>query len=202
MASLSCAAEEPVAETYVEGTHYELIEKNVARTAGRDKIEVAEFFWYGCGHCYNFEPLVQQWKKTLADDVEFRGIPAIWRDFMELHARAYYAADALGVLDTIHPLIFTAMNIDSKRLGSQDEIAEIFTANGVSRADFDNAFNSFGVNSQLKQAVSAATSAGVTGTPSLMVNGKYHISSAMTGGQAGMLKVADFLIAKERAAKQ
>ena len=86
--------------SYEEGKHYDAISPAV-RTASPGKIEVAEFFWYGCSHCYTFEPLIGQWKKTLAEDVTFRGIPAMWGGAMELHARAFYTAQALGVLDKI-----------------------------------------------------------------------------------------------------
>jgi thiol:disulfide interchange protein DsbA len=187
-------------EQYEEGTHYDLIDP-VVRTADPDKIEVAEFFWYGCGHCYTFEPVVMQWKKTLADDVDFRGSPAVWNPKMELHARAFYAAEVLGVLDTMHPVIFQAMNVDRKRLDSEEEIAALFVANGVSAEDFSKAFNSFGVNSQVRQANSRARAAKITGTPSLMVNGKYRIDTRKAGSQANMLKIADYLVEKERAAR-
>lgn len=195
---VACAEE--TTQDYVEGTHYDLITPAV-RTAEADKIEVAEFFWYGCGHCYTFEPMIVQWKKTLADDVDFRGSPAMWNAQMELHARAYYAAEALGVLDAMNPVLFQAMNVDRKRLSSQAEIAELFAANGVAEADFDKAFNSFGVSSQVRQASARARAAKITGTPALMVNGKYHVSTRKAGSQANMLKIAEYLIAKERAAK-
>ena len=197
---LSCTAEEGTAgKTFVEGTHYDLISPPV-RAVSSDKIEVAEFFWYGCSHCYAFEPILEQWKKNLPEDVRFRGIPAVWRDVMELHARAYYTAEALGVLDTMHLILFQAMNVDQKPLASEKEIGALFVANGVSEEDFDKAFNSFGVNSQVSQGISVGKSAKLTGTPSLMVNGKYFISGNKAGGQAEMLEVVDFLIAKERAA--
>jgi thiol:disulfide interchange protein DsbA len=197
---LSCSAGEDVAQNYVAGTHYDLINPAV-RAVDPNKIEVAEFFWYGCSHCYSFEPVLEQWKKTLPEDVSFRGIPAVWRNMMELHAQAYYAAEALGVLDTMHSVIFQAMNVDRKPLASEAEIAELFTANGVSEADFTKAFNSFGVSSQVRQGVAVGKAAQITGTPALIVNGKYHVSGRKAGGQAEMLKVVDFLIEQERAAK-
>lgn len=199
--ALSCSAQGEGGKAYEAGVHYTEINSQVARTAPRDKIEVAEFFWYGCGHCYTFEPLVGEWKKGLADDVAFRGIPAVWRDVMELHARAYYAAEVLGVLDTMHPVIFQAMHTDRKPLSSQDDIADLFEANGVAREDFDKAFNSFGVGSQVRQSLAAAKGAGLTGTPAMMVEGKYMISARQAGGQAQMLEVADYLVEKERAAR-
>ncbi len=186
--------------SYVEGENYDLITPPV-RTANPDKIEVVEFFWYGCGACYRFEPVIGAWKKNLADDVEFRGSPAMWKKLMELHARTYYAAEVLGVLDKMNPILFQAMNVDGKRLSTEAEIQELFVANGVAADDFSKAFKSFGVSSQVTQAASRARAAKITGTPALMVNGKYHVSTRKAGSQAGMLKVADFLIEKERAAK-
>ena len=197
---LSCSAGEDAAKNYVAGTDYDLINPPV-RAGDSNKIEVAEFFWYGCSHCYSFEPVLEQWKKTLPEDVGFRGVPAVWRDVMELHAKAYYAAEALGVLDIMHAVIFQAMNVDRKPLASQAEIAALFTANGVSEADFTKAFNSFGVSSQVRQGIALGKAAQITGTPALIVNGKYHVSGRKAGGQAGMLKVVDFLIEQERAAK-
>jgi protein dithiol oxidoreductase (disulfide-forming) len=197
---LSCAAAEDAAKKYVAGTDYDLITPPV-RAVDPGKIEVAEFFWYGCGHCYAFEPILQAWEKTMPKDVSVRRIPAIWQEKMELHAKAFYTAEALGVLNTMNPVLFQAMNVDRKPLSSQAEIAELFTAHGVSEADFNKAFNSFGVSSQVRQAVATGKAAQLTGTPALMVNGKYHVSGRKAGSQADMLKVVDFLIEQERAAK-
>lgn len=196
-APLVAVAQEP-AESYAEGTHYDLIVPQV-RTANPGKVEVVEFFWYGCGHCYNFEPMIGQWKKSLADDVDFRGSPAIWNQPMELHAKAYYVAEVLGVLERMHPILFQAMNVDKKRLSSEEEVAALFAANGVSAADFTKALNSFGVTSQAKQAAARARAAKITGTPEMMVNGKYRVGTRKAGSQANMLKIVDYLIARERA---
>ena len=188
------------AQEFVEGTHYDLISPSI-RTANPGKIEVVEFFWYGCGHCYTFEPLVSAWKKDLPEDVAFRASPAVWNKGMELHARAFYAAEALGVGEKMHLPIFQAMNVDRKRLASESEIADLFASHGVDEADFGKAFNSFGVGSQVNQANAVARSARITGTPELMVNGKYRVSTRKAGSQANMLKVVEFLIEKERAAR-
>ena len=196
---LACAAEDNSAASYQAGTHYDLINPSV-RMASADKIEVTEFFWYGCGHCYTFEPLLQKWKQTLADDVIFTPSPAVWNASMELHAKAYYTAQLLRVEEKVHAAIFQAMNVDRKRLRTEEEIAEVFIANGVSAEDFSRAFNSFGISSQVRKASSTARAAQITGTPALMVNGKYHISTQKAGGQAQMLQVADYLIEQERAA--
>ena len=194
------AALTATAQEWVEGEHYDVISPALRGTT--DKIEVTEFFWYGCGHCYNFEPQLFQWKKSLEDDVAVVGSPAMWNGLMEVHARAYYAAEALGVLDKVHMPLFQALNVDRKRLASEDELADLFAANGVDRDAFSTAFNSFGVGSQVRQANARARAARVSGTPELMVAGKYRISTRKAGGQAEMLQLAEFLIEKERAARE
>jgi len=191
----ACAAEDNA--KFVEGKHFERIAKPVpSRHPG--KIEVIEFFWYGCIHCYNFEPQLEQWKKTLPDDVVVEGSPAIWRpNPMEAHARAYYAAQVLGVSETMHGAIFSAMNVERKPLASEAALADFFAKYGVDKEQFGKAYNSFGVSSQVRQATARAKGAGLQGTPELMVNGKYRISGSMAG-DAGMIAVADYLIELER----
>ena len=196
-ASLSA---ENSAKTFEEGKQYNVITPAI-RTANPDKIEVVEFFWYGCGHCYTFEPVIGHWKKSLDDDVEFKGSPAVWAPQMELHSKMYFAAEVLGVLDKMHLVLFQAMNVDKKRLQSESEIAALFVANGVSEEDFSKAFNSFGVSSMVRQATARARAAKISGTPEMMVNGKYRVSTRMGINQGEMLEVVEFLIEKERAAR-
>lgn len=199
LVALPLMALSALAEEWVEGEHYDVI--TPALRGKSDKIEVTEFFWYGCTHCYSFEPQIAQWKKSLDDDVVVVGSPAMWNALMEVHAKAFYAAQALGVLDKVHMPLFQAINVDRKRLDSEDELAALFAASGVAREDFQRAFNSFGVGSQVRQADSRARAARITGTPAMMVAGKYRISTRKAGSQANMLKLATFLIEKERAAR-
>lgn len=199
LVALPLMALSALAEEWVEGEHYDVI--TPALRGKSDKIEVTEFFWYGCTHCYSFEPQIAQWKKSLADDVVVVGSPAMWNALMEVHAKAFYAAQVLGVLDKVHMPLFQAINVDRRRLDSEDELAALFATNGVAREDFRRAFNSFGVGSQVRQANSRARSARITGTPAMMVAGKYRISTRKAGSQANMLKLATFLIEKERAAR-
>jgi len=188
------------ARAFEQGKHYDVITPAI-RTENPDKIEVVEFFWYGCGHCYSFEPAISQWKKSLGEDVEFKGSPAVWAPQMELHSKMFYTAQVLGVMDKMHLVLFQAMNVDKKRLTSESEIAALFEANGVSEEDFSKAFNSFGVGSMVRQATSRARAAKISGTPEMMVGGKYRISTRKGITQAEMLEVVSFLIEQERAAK-
>lgn len=194
LAPVLAQASEP---TYQEGKAYERLESPLP-TRHPDKIVVTEFFWYGCIHCFHFEPMLEAWQAKLPADVVLERSPAIWNDRMRLHAKAYYTAKALGVLDKVNQPLFNALNVAGKSLATEEEIGQIFEANGVSKEDFDKTFNSFGVASEVRQADARARSARITGTPELTVNGTYRISGELAGGQADMLKVADFLIDKIR----
>ncbi len=190
------------ATSYVEGTHYERLPKPVP-TSDKNRIEIAEVFWYGCSHCYDFEPIINDWAKTLADDVVLVKSPAMWdnQGVMANHARIYYTAKALGVDAVISPAASKALNVDRLPLRSEDEIAKLFTDNGVAKADFDRIFKSFGVTSSVRQAESRQRSYRVQGTPEVIVDGTYRVSARMAGSQEATLKVADFLVDKIRQEK-
>jgi protein dithiol oxidoreductase (disulfide-forming) len=182
---------------YIEGTHYNQLPQAV-RTRDASKIEVVELFWYGCSHCYSFEPVLKQWKSGLPADVDFWQSPAIWAPIMATHAKAYFVASNLGVLDRLSPAMFAALNIEGKKLANEDQLASLFVKHGVDRETFLKEFNSFGVSRQVKQADSRARSYRLQGTPELVVNGKYRVSSRGLKSQAEMLDVVDFLVEKER----
>lgn len=188
-------------EEYQEGVHYQVIKQPV-QTQDPNKIEVTEVFWYGCGHCFAFEPMVQQWEKTLPEDVLFVQSPAIWNAPMEVHARAFYVSKALGIHDEIHQPLFNALNIDRKKLANEKVLGEFFADFGIDAETFKKTYNSFGVVSQVNQANSRARGYGIQGTPEIIVDGKYRVASGLAGGQEGMLKVAKFLVDKIRAEKQ
>ena len=179
---------------WVEGQHYQTLTPPVAVGRGSDVV-VTEFFWYGCGHCYTFEPMLTAWGKQLPEGAVVQPSPAVWNDPMRMHAKAYYIAEVLGVKETLHPVIFDAMHVQRKRLVSRLE------DNGVDPAQFDKAFDSFGVDSQVRQADARARSAKISGTPSLMVAGKYLIETRAAGSQTNMLEIARFLVDKELAAR-
>lgn len=187
-------------ERWVEGQHYQTLTPPVAVGRGNDVV-VTEFFWYGCGHCYTFEPMLTAWGKQLPEDAVVQPSPAVWNDPMRIHAKAYYIAEVLGVKETLHPVIFDAMHVQRKRLVSRLELRDLFEDNGVDPAQFDKAFDSFGVDSQVRQADARARSAKISGTPSLMVAGKYLIETRAAGSQTNMLEIARYLIDKELAAR-
>lgn len=199
--ALTASAQDPVSSSnYVAGVNYEELPEPV-RTSDPTKIEVVEVFWYGCGHCFHFEPILQKWEKTLAADVNFIASPAMWNPLMEVHAKAFYAAKVLGVEKQVHQPLFDAINLKKQKLQNEAELASLFAEHGVDKAAFGKAFNSFGVASQVRQADARARGYRISGTPELVVNGKYRVSAKMAGSQEKMLDIVDYLIERERKAK-
>jgi thiol:disulfide interchange protein DsbA len=198
--SLSACAQDKSSE-YVEGQHYVLLEQPV-RTADPSKIEVAEVFAYSCPHCFHFEPLLQAWEKKMPDDVYLLQTHAMWNPQMESLMRGYYTSVTLKIKEQAHMAVFNALHMENKNLNTAEQWADFFAVYGVDKAKAISTYNSFGVTSQIKQAEARARGYKVTGTPEMVVNGKYRISSRLTGGHEEMLKVVDFLVEKERAAKK
>lgn len=188
-----------VADSFDEGIEYKRIIPPVKTSTS--KIEVVEMFWYGCPHCYSFEPKLNKWKESMPNDVELVKIPAIFQDraVWELHARAYYAAELLGILDKSHQAVFDYLHKQRKHLHNEDEVASFYSQFGVDKQVFKETLRSFGVEMKVNRARDLTRRYKIDGVPSLIVNGKYLTHASLTNGQAGMLKVVDFLIKKEAA---
>ncbi len=172
-------------------------------TQDPDKIEVIEFFWYGCPHCYDFEPILESWVKKLPANVDFIRQPAAFSDLWAKHAKAFYVAQALGVLDDkVHADFFDTLQNKRQKLETEEELAAFFTAHGVKEADFHEAYNSFLVDTKVRQAAAMPARYGVTGVPVLIVNGKYKVDGRSAGSHEKMIEVTNQLIKKEAAAKK
>lgn len=167
------------------------------------KIEVTELFWYGCPHCYQLEPRLAVWVKKLPQDVTFKRVPGIPRPDWAPGAKAYYAMEALGVLDKLHAPFFEAIH-KQRIVKPNDEAAMIdwiTKQSGMDRKKVSDAYNSFSVNTKNMRAMQIFRASGATGVPALIVDGKYISSISMAGGIEELLKVADELITKARAEK-
>ncbi|GIT23949.1 MAG: hypothetical protein CM1200mP40_36310 [Gammaproteobacteria bacterium] len=112
-------------ERYVAGTHYLEI-ANPVNTRDSSKVEVIEAFWYGCSHCFRFEPLITNWEENKPDDVDFVRFPALWNNLMKIHAQVYYAAEVLDAVDVLHEPIFNAINVERNMLQNEGQISELF----------------------------------------------------------------------------
>jgi protein dithiol oxidoreductase (disulfide-forming) len=174
-------------------------------TTNPAKVEVIEFFWYGCPHCYSFEPSLSKWLKTKPDNVDFIRIPAVFNEEWGKHAKAYYTAEALGVVDAVHSDLFDevqkAKQENKHALETEEELAKFFVAHGVKDSDFREAYNSFMVDSKIRQAPALAAKYGITGVPAIIVNGKYKTNGTLAGSQEKMIDIINTLIKKEGSSK-
>ncbi len=165
------------------------------------KIEIAEFFWYGCIHCYNLQPVLDAWLLKLPPDVVFRRIPAVFNEPRRAHdAAIYYAFEALGVLDKLHRPFFDAIHKDRLKTDNPAALNEWLARNGVDLKKFEAVTKSFGVQSKAKRAAQLTAGAHIDGTPALMVHGRYTISTEQGGSREGMLANAERLIPVARKA--
>lgn len=164
------------------------------------KIEVAEFFWYGCIHCYKLEPALDAWLPKLPPDAYFRRIPAVFNERWAVDASIYYAFEALGLLDKLHRPLFDAIHGDRLRTDNAEALGEWLTKKGVDPKKFDAAVKSFGVQSKTKRASQMTGASRIDGTPALMVQGRYTISVDQGGSGEGMLANAGQLIPMVRKA--
>lgn len=194
---LACSAQDGPLR-YAEGTHYKQVRQSADPKTADGAVQVAEVFWYGCNHCYRFDPIVESWKAELGSNVEFVRIPtSLGRNQALNHSRAYYTAEALDVLDVVHPKMFEAIHRDGKTLYSEDQIAEIFADAGVDADKFSKMFNSFTVESRVKRAEQLVRQYGIPSVPSLVIDGQYWTNGRYAGGFEDMLDVADFLVVKQ-----
>ena len=184
----------PAAQAQLKpGTDYSEL-KAVQQVEVPGKIEVIEFFWYGCPHCYSLEPALEPWAKKLPPDVNFRRIPAVLSDAWAVHARMFYAFEALGVLDTVHKPFFEALHKDRLNVASEPAMNEWLKKNHIDRKIFDAAVKSFGVQAKVKRAAQLSAAFQLDGVPMLAVQGKFTISAEQGGTQNGMLTTTDQVI--------
>ena len=161
------------------------------------RIEVKEYFWYGCGHCYHLS-LVKVWKETLPEDVAFVQTPAVWNRMMQLHAHLFYAAEALGVLSVLHDPFFHALQEERNPLTDPADIVKRFKDAGAPEAAILATIASPAVTEKVRAAAMAMQAAELQGVPGLVVAGKFRVGAAEAGSQEAMLEIANFLIAQER----
>lgn len=198
--TVTLAAEPGKAGSAPEGEAYDLVSPPQP-TTDPTKVEVLEFFWYGCPHCYHFEPDLNAWLKKKPSNVVFIRQPAVFNARWAAHAKAYFTAEALGVVDKMHADFYDAIQTKKMALESEDDLAKFFAEHGVAEADFHKAYKSFAVDAKMRQAEGMAARYGITGTPALVVNGKYRIGGEKAKTFANMIAATQKLVEKESAAK-
>ncbi len=186
-------------EEYHEGFEYIKIVPPQPTQAKAGEVEVVEVFWYGCPHCFRFEPFLNKWLKNKPKNVVFLRIPGVINPGWEVHARAFYVAQLLQVADKIHKPLFDALHKQKKRLNTKQALADFFSKYGVDKKKFMSAFDSFQVDMRIKRAKAVVKKYGVYGVPTLIVNGKYRIGATNADQSfAKMIRIMDYLIKKEQ----
>ena len=198
--SLSALAVEPAApapESYLEGRDYMQLDTPV-RPANSSKIEVAEVFSYTCPHCFHFEPLIETWMKAQKADVELVQTHTSWSSEMEPYQRGYYTLMSLRLKDKAHMAVFNTIHMERKELANAEAWADFLAQFGANRQLVISTYNSFSVNSQIELANARVRGYQISGTPELIIDGRFRISSRNAGSQENMLKIAQFLVDKVR----
>lgn len=189
----------PSAVKYVEGVHFRKLNTPIA-IAGNN-ITVNEFFWYGCPHCENFEPIMNEWESKKSADVIIERLPAVWSELMKLHGKVYFMAKEFGKIKELHPSLFKAvMALQSERDSKVQirQFAQLFAEHGVDLESFNKQLTSFKTKSQLENAIAYMEQAKINSTPSLMVNGKYVVINNSAKSAEELMSIVNYLIELER----
>ncbi len=188
---------------FKEGTHFARMVPSQPTWGGADKIEVVEFFWYGCPHCYDFEPYLKRWKEQKDPNVRFVKIPAMWQPVLELHARLFYTEEVLArngqITDpeSFRNMVFEEYHRRGNRLTSERAIYQLFERVGVSQEDFDKTWSSFEVDQNIRKAKDLARRYSIASVPAIVVNGKYRTGGSEAGSYTKLIEIIDELTARE-----
>ncbi len=177
------------------GKDYKLL--GTAQPTGTKKIEVLEFFFYGCTHCFHLHPKLSEWEKTMPRDVELTLVPTVFRDSWEPMANTFYALESLGQRQQLHDALYRAWNEEIVDLSDEDKIANFVAKHGVDRANFTAAYNSFSMQSKVTRAKQMIRSYNISGTPTLVVDGKYVIEGLQPEDTIRALKEVIVMARKE-----
>ena len=185
----------------VEGKDYVTL-KPPQSVEAAGKVEVIEFFWYRCPHCYNLEPVLRDWLKKLPRDVQFRRVPAIFNEEWARDARVFFTLEATGDLARVHRGLFDAIHqqggVRLKGNAYLKWVAEWLGKNGVDMAKYDAALRSFTVETNLKRAMQMTRDYKIDGVPAIAVQGRWVVSASMVGERQGMINVTDYLAGEAR----
>lgn len=178
------------------GEGWDPIDPPIATSVPDGKVEVVEFFWYGCPHCYSMEPALEAWLKNKPENVVFKRVPSPLNASWTVHAQFYYAAEALGVTDQLHEPLFEAMHVKKRKLFDKNSLIDFAVENGVDRQKFSDAWNSFGVYVKVQQARKLGQRYGLDGVPAIGIDGKYKTSGSLAGTYSRMFEIVSQLVAE------
>ncbi len=178
------------------GEGWDPIDPPIATSVEEGKVEVVEFFWYGCPHCYTMEPQLEAWLKKKPENVVFKRVPTPLNPSWTVHAQLYYAAEALGVTEQLHKPLFEAIQVKKRKLFDKQSLIDFAVEQGIDRQKITDAWNSFGVYVKVQQARKLGQRYGIDGVPAIGINGKYKTSGSLAGTYSKMFEIVDQLVAK------
>ncbi len=181
----------------VAGRDYKVMNSPMPTSSGK-KVEVLEFFFYGCPHCYHLHPYISAWEKKMPKDVTLEYVPVIFNDSWEPMAHTYYALEAMGKIKDLHDALFEAWNVQNIDLSDEARITEFVAKHGVDRSKFDAGYNSFAISSKIARSNQLVQSYGIRGTPTIAVDGKYIITGLQPQETIRVLDEVVALARKER----
>ena len=186
-------------EPFKEGKEYVRLPAAQPTSSPPDQVEVAEAFMYSCPHCAAFEPQVTAWLKRKPANVSFVRLPVNFNPVAALHMRAYYAAEDLGVLDSIHQAFFDEIHVRKNQLADVNAVTAFFVAHGVDEKALKDAMSSFAIDAKTRKTETLVRRYQIASVPTIIVNGKYRTDVGMAGGYDRAFQVVEFLVRKEQA---
>ena len=168
-------------------------------TSSAESVEVLEFFWLGCPHCYSLEPNMLAWENNMPSNVNFAREAPPLNPSWEQHSRGFYAAQLMGHEAEFVEAMFTAIHQNKKRMRDPDDIAELASGLGMDKGKFLETMKSFAVQTKMNRAIQLSRGASITGVPSIIINGKYLTSASLAGSNAGIIDVINETIVIEKA---
>lgn len=191
----------PTSQRFQLGTHYTRLSPTQPTSSSPEKIEVTEVFWYGCPHCFAFDPYVKSWEAKKPEYVSFVRVPAVWNPLVRTHAQAFYTAEALGKGAEMHDTFFREINENRNMLDTPDKIAAVFAKFGVDATTFKTTWESFAVHTRLQRADELSRRYKISSVPTIVVNGKYVTDGGMAGNYDDLFALVGELVQSERAGK-
>lgn len=185
---------------FTAGMNYQKIEPPQPVDAAPGKVEVIEFMWYDCQTCFVVQPALERWLAERGNVVTFRRMPAVVGGHMVFYARAFFAAEALGILDRVHMPIYTALHRHGRQLDDEALMADFFAEHGVDRTRFLTAFRGSATASRVRNAQLMTRRLEIQGAPSFVINGKYRVDATMVRNAESLIQVVDHLVDQELAA--
>lgn len=191
------AAAQPAGGGILPGANYRELSEPQPVEVPEGTVEVIEFLWYDCQTCFVVEPAIERWLEQQGEAVTLRRVPAVAGTHMVHLARAFYAAEMLGVLDRLHPALYDAIHRHGRDLGQEDALAAFFAEQGIDRRRFLSAFRSSAVSARVRQAQQMSRRYEIAGAPTFVVAGRYRLDPTMAASAAAMVEILDHLVGRE-----